>query len=254
MRITIHLHSAFVLLSILISVILSGCASTNEAEKNAEMLRQNIALQEKNTQLTTELASQSALAVTLQMKLIEKHAEMNRLSSMQQPGVGREVGRNTVKIRVPANKAEAVAFLAEVATDVDSAREVAGSSDQQKSLTKADQFMAESKVELERGNFDRACVLVGQALDLIQTMQLQTIPAGNPPKSYFTAFLTPLSMQVSRRSNIRKHPDIHAQILDILDLGTQVKATGYQGRWVRVTFSEQQIGWIHYSLLTVPDI
>jgi hypothetical protein len=250
----LHLRRASVLLFILISAVISGCASTDDAEKNAEMQRQNIMLQEKNTQLATELATQSALTVRLQMKLIEQHAEMNRLTSVQQPVPGRETARTVLKIRVPTNKAEAVAFLAEVAADIDSLREAVRSSDQRESLSKADQFMAEGKVELERGNFDRVRVLVGQALEMIQTMQMQTIPVGNAPKSYFTAFLTPLSLQVSKKSNIRKHPDIHARILDVLDPGTQIKAAGYQGRWVRVTFREQEIGWIHYSLLTVPDM
>jgi hypothetical protein len=248
-----HLHRTSVLLFIMVGIIISGCASTDEAEKNSEMQRQNIALQEKNTQLATELATQSALTVKLQMKLIEQHAEMNRLASVQQPVPSRETARTDVKIRVPTNKAEAVAFLAEVATDIDSVRQAVRSSEQQESLSKADQFMAEGKVELERGNFDRVRVLVGQALELIQTMQMQTIPAVNARKSYFSPFLMPLSLQVSKKSNVRKHPDIHAWILDVLEQGTEVKAAGYQGRWIRVTFKEQQIGWIHYSLLTVPE-
>jgi hypothetical protein len=247
-----HLQSITLLLSILTCICFSGCASTEEMEI---VVQQNVALQQKNAQLSIELAAQSALAVKLQMKLVEKQSEINKLSSMERHEGAKEVVRDNVKIRIPANKAEAVAFLAEVGTNIDSAREIPQSNGQQQSLIKADQLMAESKAELEQGSYSKASILAGQALELVraaQTVQVHPLPLKKPPLPSSTDFLAPLSMQISKRSNFRKHPDIHSQILQVLEPGTEVTAIGYQGHWIKITLKNQQTGWIYYSLLAVP--
>jgi hypothetical protein len=245
------LPSISLLISILLGLIISGCSLTKEEEKYAEMVQRNAALQEKNTQLTAELAAQSALTTKSQIKLLEKDAEINRLASIQQE-LGREMVRNRGRIHTPKNKAEAVTLLAEAETDINAARELTRNSAQQQSFNKSDQLMTESKAELDLGNYDRACTLAAQALELIQTMQLKR--AATLEKSPVSNFHPPLSMQLAKRSNIRKYPDIHAPIVHILEPGMRVTATSYQGHWIKVTIKDQPSGWIYYSLLIVPEI
>jgi hypothetical protein len=242
-----YLQSATLLLSILLGlmVTISGCSLTNEAEKNA--------LQEKNMLLSAELATQSSLTAKLQMQLLEKNAEINKLASTQQDVVRKmKEARSKRRMRGPTNKAEVVAFLAEVTTDIDSAREATSNKGQQHALTKAEQILSQGKAELEQGDFDKAYSLADQALELIQTMQLKIVPSRKPPQGPFTALLAPLSVQLSKQSNMRKRPDVHAQILHVLAPGTTVTATGYQGQWVKVTIKDHHSGWIHYSLLVIP--
>lgn len=244
-------HLALPLIVLLSCRILSGCASTDEAERLADMLRQNAALQEKTMQLSSELSAKNSLTAKLQIKLLEKDAEINRLASMQK-GLEREQVRKKVEIHPPKNKAEAVALLAETETDINAAREIARNEADRQALSRIDQLLAEGKAEIEQGNFDKAYTLATEALELTRSMQLKR--AVKLQKAPVSNFLPPMPMQVSKRSKIRKYPNIHAQIIQILEPGTIVTATGYQGHWMKVTVKDQEPGWMYYSLLTVPEL
>ena len=246
-----NFHLALPLIVLLSGRFLSGCASTDEAERLADMVRQNTVLQEKNTQLSSELSAKNSLTAKLQIKLLEKDAEINRLASRQK-GLEREQVREKVKIHPPKNKAEAVALLAETETDINTAKELAKNGTDKQTFGKLDQIMAEGKAEIEQGNFDKAYTLASEALELARSIHLKR--AVKSQKGPVLNFSPPMSMQVSKRSKIRKLPNIHAQIMQILEPGSIVTATGYQGHWMKVTVKDQEPGWIYYSLLTVPEL
>jgi hypothetical protein len=245
-----YLPSASLLLFVL---ILSGCSSTNDADKNAEMIQQNTALQEKNTEMTAELAARKALAATLQHQLLEKNTEINRLKTMQK-GLGQEVARRKTKMRIPESKAEAVTVLAEIETDINTAKERASGNGLRQSFDKPDQLMTESKSQLEQGHYDRACSLAGEALEMVQAMELKTEPSARPRTGPAINYVFPLVMQLSGKSNVREYPSRNAKIVHILNQGTTVTATGHERRWIKIAINNKPLGWIHYSLLTLPEI
>jgi hypothetical protein len=215
------------------------------------MARQNAALQEKNMLLSSELSAKNSLTAKLQIKLLEKDAEINRLASMQK-GLERQKVRKKVEIHPPKNKAEAVTLLAETETDINTARETARNEADRQTLNRLDQLLAEGKAEIEKGNFDKAYTLATEALELTRSMQLKK--AVKLQQAPVSNFLPPMSMQVSKRSKIRKYPNVHSRIVHVLEPGTIVTATGYQGHWMKITVRDQEPGWIYYSLLSVPDL
>jgi hypothetical protein len=238
---------------LLFVLILSGCSSTNGVDKNTEMIQQNTALQEKNSEMATELNTRKALVANLQQQLFEKNAEINRLKAMQ-TGLGKEVARIKTKMHVPESKAEAVTVLAEVETDINTARERAAGAGLPQSFDKPDQLIAESKSQLDQGHYDRACSLAGAALEMVQAMELKTETSVKPRKDPMVYFVYPLVVQLAKKSNVREYPSVKAQIKSILDQGTRVTATGHDRHWIRIAINSQQVGWIHSSLLTLPEI
>ena len=234
---------------LLFMLILSGCSSMDEADKKSEMIQQNTALQEKNTQLATELAAKKDQTATLQIQLLAKKSEIKRLKGIRH-GLEREVTRRQTKIQTPESKAEAVTVLAEAEADITAARERMQSNNRQPAFDKPDQLMAESKSELGLGHYARACTLAGEALEMVRTMELKTETNARPHG--YTHFPLPLAMQLSRKSNIREHPGMDAQVLHVLEQGTTVTATEYKGHWIKIITKEGKSGWIHYSLLTPP--
>jgi hypothetical protein len=72
-------------------------------------------------------------------------------------------------------------------------------------------------------------------------------------ESTYAEFIRPLHLHLAKRSNIRKNPTERGEILVTLALGTPVTASGYQGGWIKLTSNIAQEGWIHYSLLAVPE-
>ena len=218
-----------------------------------EMIQQNTALQEKNSEMAVELNTRKALAATMQQQLFEKNAEINRLKTMQK-GLGKEVARIKTKMHVPENKAEAVTVLAEVETDINTAKERAAGAGLPQSFDRPDQLMAESKSQLDQGHYDRACSLAGEALEIVQAMELKTETSAKPQKGRMVHFVYPLVMQLTKKSNVREYPSANAQILHVLDQKTRVTATGHDRTWIKIAINNQQLGWIHSSLLTLPEI
>ncbi len=239
---------------LLMSFLLSGCASTQEAErKAAAMLRQNQVLQGENSQLAAELAERNAVTARLQMELVEKQAEIDRIqASRKEPAP--EVLQNKVRMSTPSTKVEAVTYLAEVATDINTARELATDSELDV-FAQADRLLLESKVQLERGNYDKVCSLASQATELIRLMRIKTnLNRQVKVKSTYADFISPLQLQLAKRSNIRKQPGMHGKIIEILAQKTTVTATGYQGNWINIISPKGKNGWIYYSLLATPAI
>ncbi len=64
------------------------------------------------------------------------------------------------------------------------------------------------------------------------------------------AFGSPLSLQVTRRSNVRDGPGLEARVVTTLERGTSVIGYSYKGSWVRVRLDDGTDGWIHQSLVS----
>ncbi len=215
------------------------------------MLYQNNILQEKNSQLTAELAEENAVSASLQMKLVEKQTEIDKIKITQEH-LTQEISHTKARTPAPKNKVEVVTYLAEVETDSNAAKELASDSEQP-IFVQVDRFIAESKVELERGNDDTAYSRASQAMELTQAIRNKRALSKKMEESPYAEFILPLNLHLAKRSNIRKEPTERGKILVTLTPGTPVTASGSQGDWIKVTSNNGQDGWIHYSLLAVPQ-
>ncbi len=230
-----------------VSTLLFGCSSMKEAE----MLHQNDQLKEINRELATELAEENSVVASLQMKLVEKQAEIDKIKFTQEH-LTQEIANTKARMPTPKTKVEVVTYLAEVEADIKAAKELSSDSEQQNFL-QVDQFMAESKVEFERGNYDTALSRASQALELTHIIQIKTALNRRLDEGTYAEFILPLHLHLAKRSNIRKTPTIQGKIIMILPPRTLVTAIGYQGDWIKIAIENGQKGWIHYSLLAVPE-
>ncbi len=104
-----------------------------------------------------------------------------------------------------ANEGRASADLAEVETDINAAKELA-SDGERLIFAQADRFIAESKVELEKGNYDAAVSRASQAVELTQALRIKAAMNREMAESTYAEFIRPLHLHVAKRSNIRKKP------------------------------------------------
>jgi hypothetical protein len=231
--------------------MLGGCSATKEAEmRAAEMLRQNTILQKKNNQLVMEVDEGKVISARLQMKLVEKQAEIARLRFSQQ-SLSQKVVLHPLRMPTPSTKVETATYLAEVEMEITTAREFARGGSQQIFL-QADSLMAESKAELDKGNYDKACALAAQAMKLVRNVRIQTSLHNQVGTSTYADFISPLQLELAKRSNIRKNPGIRSKLIETQDKGKPITAIGYKGNWVKVILQNGQNGWIYYSLLIIP--
>ena len=239
--------SPVVFLMFVMSTLLFGCSSMKESE----ILQQNNILQETNSKLQTELAEENAVSASLAMKLVDKQKEIDRIKFTQEH-LTQEIAHTKARRPTPNTKVEMVTYLAEVETDINAAKELASDSEQL-ILVQADRFISESKVELERGNYETAHFLASQAVELIQAVRTKTAINWEKAESTYADFIPPVHLHVAKRSNIRKDPTLRGKILATLAPNTPVTANGYQGEWIKVISDLGQEGWIHYSLLSIPE-
>ena len=238
--------------------LLVGCQANNKAhlgnqdnvqKEVAEQLRRELHTQrERVDELEHQLEMQKQLTGNLQLKLLSRHAEIDKLVLTNERLV-RDFARNISKARSRGDKTETIRLIAEVDTLLISVAEDALSGDQQTSLLRAKKYLREAKKELEKDNLEVASYLANQALSLTQDIQLSERDQAGKGVGADVDFLVPLPMALLDRSNVRNGPSIKDKVLFVLMKGDQVSATGYRGQWVKVEVPGRGPGWIYYSLL-----
>ena len=248
----------YLIFSTIITFAISGCVMDQQESTSALVIEQNEQLEREQLEkeqlerekkeLTVKLKKEKQLNARLQMSLLEKHAEVNKLI-LKNEHLVRAFVRNKVKLRNRGNKVEAVRLLAEVTTVIDTARATDPGGSWNEVLNRAEQYLMESKAEIDKGNLENFFYLASKAFEQVQMIELENREDGQQLNEPEMIFLVPLSMQLLLTSNVRKAPSIEAKVVFVLKAGTSVTAIGYKGMWVKVTINEQHGGWIHYSLL-----
>ena len=251
-RRTYHRHYSFsVWCFLLIGLVwtISGCVVSREQGASLPLVRQNKVLERANQQLAKELEQQKQLTAQLQMCLLGKYAELDRLTASQEhfsrePVVGKTVLWNR------GDKVETVRFVAEVTTVIETLKEKQLSERRTDSLRQAEEYLDRSKAALDEGDLDEASYLAGRALKQVQTVQLELVADEQLRNDIVISFATPLLMTLLKTSNVREAPSMAGKVKAVLERGTHVTALGYKGQWVEVRLGEGDKGWVHYSLLS----
>lgn len=237
---------------LLLSGLLFGCASTREAERRiTELSSQNSALQQKNQQLSRELAKQKTMAARLQMQLIETQVDFDRKKTEQEI-TPKEPESVRSRILPASSKAEAVTCLAEAETEINASIGPDNTDEEKEAFNRAKSLLEQSRSALARNSYDETCALAYQGLAAIREVRLKTALSTRVSANTYADFIEPLQLQALKRSNIRKRPGTQSKILKTIAAGSTVTAVGFQGNWIKVRTGYKQTGWIYYTLLTAP--
>ena len=170
---------------------------------------------------------QRKLTGYLQLKLLSRHAEIDRLVLTNERLV-RDFARNISKARMRGDKTETIRLIAEVDTLLISVSEDGLSGDQQTSLLRAKKYLRESKNELEKDNLELASYLANQALSQTQDIQVSKSDQEGEGDEVDVEFLVPLPMALLDRSNVRNGPSNLDEVVFVRMEGAEVSATGYR--------------------------
>jgi hypothetical protein len=237
-------------------LFLGGCTATRELEARlAEMELQNKALREENRRLVETLDERKNTAARLQLELVRKQVEIGRSHSPSTGSTSRESAALQDRVPPPNSKAEAVICLAEAESEVGSTKESALFDKVSPDWAPIDGLLADSREALTQDRYDQACVLAYQALHATRERQLQSVRDRTVKASIYTDFVEPIPLHTLKPANLRSRASSTSSILDTLAAGTKVLATGYRGRWIKVTTDRDRQGWVYYTLLEVmaPD-
>lgn len=223
-----------------------------QSEQVQEQLRNQL------DQCRAEAESLKAEISNTKIELLEKGALIRQLDSQvasRQQMVDEavvEVVRAKAKLRSIESRAEAASTMAEaeIALKTLKAMEISdadGASDQ---FGKAESMLKMSASEFKRENYGGALYLAGQAKAQIKAIQgslkqqsSSQLIAGE------VLFRPPLPLILIKRSNLRKVPDLDAEVLRVLEKGMPVIGYSHKDNWVRVQMEDGESGWIHQSLI-----
>ncbi len=251
------------------ALCLSGCFSKRQpisytppatAPRKAQEVCQNVLTDElqKNRRLTSdnrsladECIQQKDLIAKLQTSLLKQHQEADSYLQLTERLVG-ELAQNNTEPCTPDRQLVTARLIVEaVAVIIDTMKLNTLDSTQKDFLYWTELYLANSKTEIERENIDGAAYLCRQAMEQVQQFSLYTNTHRKQENTKGITFQSPMPMTLLKNSNLRAEPSTQAEVLAILNAGSQVTALGFEGQWVHVSFTGQEntTGWIYYSLL-----
>ena len=246
------LYGCIFIISLTTALLSGGCAGVKRAEERAaKVTEQNRLLQQEVDTLQARLERQNGITARLQMDLVQKNEEIARLRVSSQ-GLAKEIATNTIRTPAANTRVETVAYLAEVQTEIETARSRA-KPDEQELFAEADHLMVRSNQELESGRYEQAALLAAQALDLISRPRVSNDGEVKIAPKIYTDFISPMELRVAKTSNIRGTPGIRGKVITTIKPETRVTAIGHKGYWIKVALDGGREGWIYYSLLSIPE-
>lgn len=246
------LYGCTITIFLTIALLSGGCTAVKRAEERAaKATEQNRMLQHEVDALQTRLERQNGITARLQMDLVQKKEEIARLRVSSQ-GLAKEIATNTIRTPAANTRVETVAYLAEVQTEIETARARA-KPEEQELFDEADRFMARSNHELESGRYEQAALLAAQALDLISRPRVTNDGEVKIAPKIYADFISPIDLRVAKTSNIREAPGIRGKVITTVEPETRVTAIGHKGYWIKVVLDGGREGWIYYSLLSIPE-
>jgi len=203
-----------------------------------------------NEQQAAEIRDLNKTNAELQLKLLERNAELTRLDDERSEAI-QEVVRTKSKLRSIESKAEAASTMAEIeiALKQVKAAAVKAKQDPGPGIRKAEKLLAMSATEFENSNYGGTIYLATQAKSLIGTRREQMGADNLSPQPDEVPFTFPIALKSLRRSNVRDGPGTGFGVLLTLAPETPLLGLGYKDQWVRVRIEDGRDGWMHYTLV-----
>ena len=227
-------------------------ARLKELEKTQQQLRSQLrGLQDETEALRVQIRKS-------QIELLEKAAlikQLNARASYQQQIIDEavvEVVRAKAKLRSIESRAEAASTMAEteIALKALKAQHLSDTDGGTGLFDKAEYLMRMSTEEFKRENYGGALYLAGQARSQIKAIQSSRDPmAGEEILPGEKIFTPPLPLILLKRSNLRKAPDIHSKVLQVLEKDLPIIGYSHKDDWIRTRLEGGRSGWVHQSLI-----
>lgn len=245
-------------------LILSSCAVVSkdntpetesvlifETEINEKKDMRIANLEAKVLNLSRNLEDAEKIANKLRRSILLKHQETDSCLIANEKLLG-ELVHSKATLLNRGTKLEAVTLIAETTARIDAKDKQPLAGRKRLMVIRANQYLEDSKIELDKENYEGASYLCRKAGELVNLVELDKDPKNVQQGDSEISFSTPLYLVLLKNGNIRTSPSLDAEIAEVLKAGNQVFATGYKENWVKVKREDQLdagCGWVHLSLL-----
>jgi SH3 domain-containing protein len=192
----------------------------------------------------------------LELQILERDSQIQdlkaRVASQQRrlDDAIQEVVRAKAKLLSLESRAEAASQMAETEIALKAFQDQSAG-DPDPDLGKILELQQMSAAEFEKENFGGALYLTIQAKSRIQDLQTKILSSEKADLGRGeTPFASPLTLKVTKASNVREQPDLGSSVLSKVGAGAVVTGYSHKGDWIRVVCADGTRGWIHQSLLS----
>jgi len=191
----------------------------------------------------------------LRLRLLEKETEVKDLekqrASLQEQLAEaiQEVVRAKAKLRSLESRAEAASNMAETEIALKALKKRGHLNKDDPSISRAEQLLKMSYKEFEKGNYGGALYLANQAKGHLKDVQLHTKADPMKPLPGEIPFSVPISLRVSKTSNLREGPGLNYKIVSTLKPGVALVGYSRMDEWINVKTESGVKGWIFQELV-----
>jgi hypothetical protein len=246
--------------AVLVLVLLAaGCSTKKTAhpdELTAALASENQHLREALAESDTGRRELEEQAVKLQMRLLEREAQLSRLRVREESLQKKiddailEAVRAKAKLRSLESRAEAASTMAEAEIAMKTIRGRTPERQKDPELLQVERFLEMSAKEFEKENYGGALYLASQAKNLLTVAQGPPVRGEQlAPVAGEILFAAALPLQITKTSNVREGPGLDFRVLATLEKGTRVTGYSYKGQWVRVR-GDGLSGWVFQTLVS----
>jgi hypothetical protein len=225
---------------------ISGLISQNQRLKDdlATSQSENDRLQSAVTNLEIRILQQQALVNELERRV---DAQQKRLDDAIT-----EVVRTKSKLRSIESKAEAASTIAEAEIAVRSIKNRIETKQRDKldELKKAERLLEMSMREFKAQNYGGALYLAVQSKNQVSAGGRRLREHDETARvNGEVAFDQPLTLSLTKNTNLRAGPGLSQPILMTLQQGRAIVGYAYMRSWIRVHTEDGMVGWVHQSLV-----
>jgi len=223
-----------------------SAASLAERQKLEKAFTETKEALTKQASMTQELDGKLA---RLQLLSLEKEIQKKELNAKLEEAM-LEVVRAKAKLRSLETKAETVSALAEGEIALKTLKANASDQESGDKVSKAEELLKTSAVELKKENYSGALYLATQAKALIREDQERS--KDREKKAMMTGelpFASPLPLQTVSQTKVKEGPSADSKALFAVQQGTPFIGYSFKGPWVRVKAEDGRSGWIYYKLI-----
>ncbi len=182
----------------------------------------------------------------LQLGLMEREAQITELRAKLDEAI-QEVVRTKAKLQSVESRAEAASTMAEAEIALKAVR--AEAPEPGPEMFQAEQLLEMSAREFESRNYGGSLYLASQAMSLVNIGKRRLGGADMPHRAGEVLFVIPLSLEVTRNSNVREGPGRGFKVMFTLGEKALLVGLAYKDQWVRIRDDDGRGGWIFHSLV-----
>ena len=238
-------------ISLITPFLLFGCATVEPPPSDISDSEDTVLIEEQKRVIENQQKKIAELEQLLAMKAVEIKQGNIREKEQEQviEAASHEITRAQIKLHRLATRSSSASIIAEAEIAMDALKQQSIHQSSEEHLQKdAQRLLDAATFYFSQDDYALATDFASQSVEFTNMVADTN---RDRPNRVTVAFNSPVRLQVSNNVNLRQMPGTHSTVLAVLEKGTFLTATAYQGNWLRIQTDQNRQGWVSNMLVEV---